>query len=214
VTWRTIRGHSVRPSVNILASSGPNATPVDTARWVQSCACAPAAIVIISRASHLSVVRPRNVSTALMYSFAERADTKVADEPLYGHFPGVTGTIHPGRDEVLEKVDCDGNAVIQKVLIEASDRSDILFMKQMAYHLVEIDWSFLEQIKNVFLIRDPREMLPSLTIQMPHATLADTGLEMQWHLFESLRAVGQNPVVIDSRELLLDPAGVLKQLCE
>jgi len=149
-----------------------------------------------------------------MYSFAERADTKVADEPLYGHFPGVTGTIHPGRDEVLEKVDCDGNAVIQKVLIEASDRSDILFMKQMAYHLVEIDWSFLEQIKNVFLIRDPREMLPSLTIQMPHATLADTGLEMQWHLFESLRAVGQNPVVIDSRELLLDPAGVLKQLCE
>ena len=29
---------------------------------------------------------PRNVSTALMYSFAQRPDTRVVDEPLYGHY--------------------------------------------------------------------------------------------------------------------------------
>jgi hypothetical protein len=28
---------------------------------------------------------PRNVSTALMYSFRQRSDTVVVDEPLYGH---------------------------------------------------------------------------------------------------------------------------------
>ena len=44
---------------------------------------------------------PRNVSTALMYSFAQRSDTRVVDEPLYGHFLRVSGTHHPGRDEVL-----------------------------------------------------------------------------------------------------------------
>lgn len=157
---------------------------------------------------------PRNVSTALMYSFAERADTQVVDEPLYGHFLRVTGTIHPGRDEVLESVDCDGNAVMQKLLSGAANDRSILFMKQMAHHLVGIDRSFLEQTQNIFLIRDPREMLPSLTIQLPKATLADTGLEMQWHLFESLRTMGQNPAILDSRELLLDPSGVLGQLCE
>ena len=29
---------------------------------------------------------PRNISTALMYSFAQRDDTRVVDEPLYGHY--------------------------------------------------------------------------------------------------------------------------------
>ena len=28
---------------------------------------------------------PRNVSTALMYSFAQRSDTRVVDEPLYAY---------------------------------------------------------------------------------------------------------------------------------
>lgn len=156
---------------------------------------------------------PRNVSTALMYSFAERADTKVVDEPLYGHFLRVSGTIHPGRDEVMNSVNCDGNAVMRELLSEASCSDKILFMKQMAHHLVEIDRTFLQQMQNVFLIRDPKEMLPSLTIQLPQASLADTGLKMQWQLFESLAHFGQTPTVIDSKQLLLDPAGVLRTLC-
>jgi hypothetical protein len=72
----------------------------------------------------------------------------------------------------------------------------------------------MRQTNNVFLIRDPREMLPSLTNQLPDADLADTGLATQWQLFERLVADGQNPAVLDSRELLLDPSGVLGKLCE
>ena len=34
---------------------------------------------------------PRNVSTALMYSFAQRSDTQVIDEPLYAHYLQHTG---------------------------------------------------------------------------------------------------------------------------
>ena len=40
---------------------------------------------------------PRNVSTALMYSFAQRNDVRVVDEPLYGHYLKVTGAQHRGR---------------------------------------------------------------------------------------------------------------------
>jgi hypothetical protein len=149
-----------------------------------------------------------------MYSFAERPDTRVVDEPLYGHFLRVTGTVHPGRNEVLANVDCDGGRVMRELLTSEPDRPPVLFMKQMAHHLVEIDKSFLTDTENIFLVRDPEQMLPSLTVQLPDATLADAGLRMQWELYEDLRNSGQSPAIIDSRELLLDPEGVLQRLCE
>lgn len=157
---------------------------------------------------------PRNVSTALMYSFAQRPDTRVVDEPLYGHFLRVTGTLHPGRDEVMANVNCDGNAVMNELLSESSRGSGVLFMKQMAHHLVQVDKSFLAQTANIFLIRDPQQMLPSLTIQLPEAGLFDTGLKMQWELYEELVDSGQSPAIIDSRELLLNPPDVLSRLCQ
>ena len=158
---------------------------------------------------------PRNVSTALMYSFAQRADTKVVDEPLYGHFLRVSGAQHPMREAVLATVNTDGNDVMRQLLSEpANDTVTVLFMKQMAHHLVDLEQSFMQQTHNIFLIRDPREMLPSLTIQLPDARLEDTGLATQWRLFEHLVEAGQNPAVLDSRELLLDPPGVLDRLCQ
>jgi hypothetical protein len=77
---------------------------------------------------------PRNVSTALMYSFAQRADTIVVDEPLYGHYLRVSGARHPLRAEVLAAVNSDGNAVMRQLLHEpAEEATTVLFMKQMAF---------------------------------------------------------------------------------
>ena len=149
-----------------------------------------------------------------MYSFAQRSDVRVVDEPLYGHYLRVSGADHPGRDEILAAMNCDGDAVMRALLAEqAEDASRRLFLKHMAHHLVDIDTSFMQDTCNVFLVRDPREMLPSLTIQLPHAQLADTGLEQQWRFYMQLEDLGQEPVVLDSRELLLDPPHVLEQLC-
>lgn len=89
-----------------------------------------------------------------------------------------------------------------------------LFIKHMAHHLVDIDLGFLTNTCNVFLIRDPRDMLPSLTIQLPNACLADTGLQRQWQLYSRLVASGQRPAILDARELLRDPQSVLNQLCD
>jgi hypothetical protein len=44
---------------------------------------------------------PRTLSTALMYSFGNRPDTVVTDEPLYGYYLATTGIEHPGRDEII-----------------------------------------------------------------------------------------------------------------
>ena len=156
---------------------------------------------------------PRNVSTALMYSFAQRSDTRVVNEPLYGHYLRISNAEHPGKDEVMRSMNCDGNAVMRELLASAGTKP-VLFMKHMAHHLVEIDRKFLSETANVFLIRDPREMLPSLTIQLPDASLADTGLAVQSALLAELQDSGADPAVIDSRQLLLDPEGVLMALCE
>lgn len=111
-------------------------------------------------------------------------------------------------------MNCDGSAVMRALLREQAEQPSVrLFCKHMAHHLVEIDLDFLNQTSNVFLIRDPREMLPSLVIQLPGVRLADTSLKQQWQLFSALRDTGQTPMILDSRELLLDPEGVLMQLC-
>ena len=150
-----------------------------------------------------------------MYSFAQLPELRVVDEPLYGHYLRVSGAEHPGGQEVMYSMDCDGNAVINDLMQrQAADPSTVLFIKHMAHHLVDLDLSFLHSTRNVFLIRDPREMLPSLTVQLPNATLTDTGLKRQWNLYSDLTNTGQNPVILDSRELLLDPATVISSLCD
>ncbi len=155
---------------------------------------------------------PRNVSTALMYAFAQRSDTRVVDEPLYAHYLRVSGAEHPGREEVLAAQENDGAKVVREVILGESDRP-VVFFKQMAHHLVEIDRAFLAKTANVILTRDPREMLPSLRENIAQPTLRDTGYAMQTELLEELRELEQVPPVIVASELLTDPKSVLSELC-
>ena len=158
---------------------------------------------------------PRNVSTALMYSFAQRSDIRVVDEPLYGHYLHASGAQHPAHHEVMAAMDCNGERVMHELInLQSTRPSPRLFLKHMAHHLVDLDLGFLHDTTNVFLIRDPRDMLPSLTVQLPQADLRDTGLQRQWELFEELRKAGQTPAILDSRLLLSDPAAILRQLCD
>jgi hypothetical protein len=147
-----------------------------------------------------------------MYSFAQRSDTRVVDEPLYAHYLRVSGAEHPGREEVLAAMENDGARVVRDLILGACDRP-VLFMKQMAHHLVEIDRDFLKRTVNVLLMRNPVEVLPSLAKNLSHIVLRDTGLAMQTELLDQLRAWGQEPTVLDAREVLLDPCAILSCLC-
>ena len=156
---------------------------------------------------------PRNVSTALMYSFRERSDTLVVDEPLYGHYLKVTRADHPGDDEVMAVMDRDGERVVREVILGPCGRP-VHFFKNMAHHLVGLDRGFLGGITNVLLIRDPAEMLPSLAQQLQAPTLRDTGLLQQTEILDHALESGGEPVVVDAKDLLLDPSGVLRLACE
>jgi hypothetical protein len=156
---------------------------------------------------------PRNISTALMYSFAQRQDTRVVDEPLYAHYLRVSQAPHPGAGEVLAAMENDGARVIQHVILGPCNRP-VLFMKQMAHHLTDLNWDFLHVTTNVLLIRSPDEMLPSLAQNLPIPTLRDTGLAIQSDLYHHLCNLGQQPPVLDAKQVLLNPRGVLSRLCE
>ena len=60
---------------------------------------------------------PRNISTALMYSFRSREDTTVFDEPLYAHYLVKSGLQHPGRHETLRTMENIGEEVIKNIIL-------------------------------------------------------------------------------------------------
>jgi hypothetical protein len=158
---------------------------------------------------------PRNISTALMYSFAQRSDTTVVDEPFYAHYLSTTDAkfYHPGADEVMATLENDGETVVRDVILGDYD-TPIVFFKNMTHHLVHLNWDFLDRTVNILLTRDPHEMLSSYVKTVAHPTLADTGYAAHVKLLNYLRSRGQNPPILDAKQVLLDPAGVLSQLCD
>ncbi|SDK59694.1 hypothetical protein SAMN05421823_10325 [Catalinimonas alkaloidigena] len=156
---------------------------------------------------------PRNISTALMYSFAQRHDMRVVDEPFYAHYLQSSGAEHPGRDEVLQTMEKNASAVV-KQLQEASQQTPHLFIKNMAHHLIRMELSFLAEWENVLLIRNPRQLIASFAAVLPQPTMRDIGVDYQCQLYNIIeRQTGNAPVVIDSGILLQNPADILAQLC-
>eukprot|EP00808_Paulinella_micropora_P011027 g72019.t1 len=186
---------------------------------------------------------PRNVSTALMYSFAQRCDTVVYDEPLYPHYLRETGAERPDRELTMRVCDTDGERVVHAVLLGPHPRP-VAFFKLMPHFLVGLDRAFLKQCKHVLLVRDPGLILASYTqvvtnptmqdisiytqvVTNPtmqdisiytqvvtNPTMQDIGMQDLKDLYLELSAGPSGPPpVIDAEFLLRDPRRVLAQLC-
>src|SRR4051812_50201286 len=50
---------------------------------------------------------PRNISTAMMRAWGNRADTAVIDEPFYAYYLSRTQAVHPGAEEVIRAGETD-----------------------------------------------------------------------------------------------------------
>jgi hypothetical protein len=150
-----------------------------------------------------------------MYSFAQRKDTVVVDEPLYAHYltHQTTPAEHPGKAEILASQENDGNLVAQAMLQQDYHAKAVVF-KQMTHHLIQIEQDFLEKMSNVLLIRSPRAILNSFSKVVEEVTAEDIGLPQQYQLFRQLKQSQKLTAVVDARLLLMNPEGVLRQLCE
>jgi len=159
---------------------------------------------------------PRNVSTALMRSFGSRSDTVVVDEPLYAFYLRETGLEHPGREEILARHEAEWERVVEALTAPLPAGRSVAYQKHMAHHLLPgVDTGWLAGFRQAFLIREPRAMIASLDKVLAWTPrLEDTGLPQQVRLFEELeRRTGEAPPVVEARDLLADPPGILAALC-
>lgn len=156
---------------------------------------------------------PRNISTALMYSFAQRQDTKVFDEPLYAHYLKNTNAkeYHPGANEILSTMENDGTRVVENMLLNTE--KPVLFFKHMTKHLLDLDRNFMKDMVNILLTREPREMLPSFAKVIDNPTMDDVGYKHHVELMEYFDKNKIKYVVLDSKKVLLNTRYVLNQFC-
>ena len=158
---------------------------------------------------------PRNISTAMMRAWENRGDCAVSDEPLYAHYLAQTGIDHPGADEVIARGETDWRAVVAALTGPVPDGKSLWYQKHMTHHLlphIVLEWVFA--LDNVFLIRDPAEVVASYLRKRSRVTLEDLGLPQQLALFEAVAArSGTAPPVLDADEFLADPRAHLQALC-
>jgi hypothetical protein len=159
---------------------------------------------------------PRNISTAMMRSFGARHDTAVIDEPFYAAYLVATGIIHPMREEVIASQPNDCREVVEQLLGSVPDGRAIWYQKHMTHHMIEgFGREWIGQVRNAFLIRDPREVLASYVLQRNEVTLADIGIVQQRELFErEADRLGVAPPVVEGAAVLANPARTLSRLCE
>jgi len=163
---------------------------------------------------------PRNISTALMRSWGSRDDCFVSDEALYAHYLSTIGEDkrreHPVYDEVMRSQPNDWLEVAEYLTGPIPNGRSLWYQKHMAHHLTPgMDRSWIAGLSNCFLIRDPAAMITSFIKVIDNPTPSDLGLPQQVELFEWLRSeTGSTPIVIDSKDVLVNPRGMLTKVCE
>jgi len=105
--------------------------------------------------------------------------------------------------------------------IQAAARQRPVFSKDMAQFTDHLwDGGFLHNFEHSFLIRDPAKVLASLHRSWVKSgndegfTRNEIGIDEQRRLFDLLSdRLGNSPVVIDSDDLLENPAAMVEQYC-
>jgi hypothetical protein len=160
---------------------------------------------------------PRNISTAMMRSWGNRADTAVVDEPLYAYYLEKTGKEHPMAAEVIAQGETDWRKAVARIIKEPIPGGKrIYFQKQMTHHLLPgIDRAWIVDLTNCFLIRDPREVILSYIKKNPDPELADLGFVQQCEIFNFVRErTNSVPPVVAADDVLRNPERMLRLLCE
>ena len=156
---------------------------------------------------------PRNLSTALMRSFASRSDVdNVLDEPFYASYLIKTKKNHPMRNEVissqLNNIDDVKNLCQLKL-------DGITYQKHMTQHILDEDLSWTESLCNCFLIRNPKEVVVSFKKSWGEGDFNDIGFKQQYDIFNYvLNHINDSPPVIDASNLRKNPKKVLQNLCK
>jgi hypothetical protein len=157
---------------------------------------------------------PRNISTAMMYSFGNRSDCEAWDEPFYGFSLKTKGNNHPMREEIIASMETDWDRLVAKCTTPSS--KPLLYQKHMTHHMLDgFDRSFILKLTNAFLIRHPARVLASYSQKWAEVDLRAIGFIEQAEIFEMVsQKLGKAPPVIDAGDVMANPRATLAKLCE
>jgi hypothetical protein len=83
----------------------------------------------------------------------------------------------------------------------------------MAHHMEVMKKPFFDNAINIFLIRNPKQIIASYAQVIEKPVMRDIGIEYQYTLFQQLINQKNKVVVLDSNLVLENPEAVLRQLC-
>jgi Sulfotransferase domain len=155
---------------------------------------------------------PRNISTAMMYAFANREDCLAWDEPFYGAYLKETGLAHPMQAEIIAANECDWRKIEQACQTPAP--KPVFYQKHMTHHMLpQFDRGFITKLNNAFLIRSPEKVLASYAKKHDEVSLHAIGFVEQAEIFDLVaNHLGHAPAVIDAETHLHDPRKSLQKL--
>ena len=107
---------------------------------------------------------PRALTTATMYSFNQREDCDVYDEPLYAHYLRLhPEQSRPYREELLRSAETDGNEVLRAIIARAESTGKIQYLKHITKFHQDLDTSLLfkENSVHILLLRNPINVIQS-----------------------------------------------------
>ena len=157
---------------------------------------------------------PRNISTALMRSWASRKDTFVTDEPFYAHYLQKTKLKHPMYKEIINRYSTNYNEIVNYLTGEIPKNKKIWYQKHMAHHILElsaIDW--ISNCENCILLRHPKEVISSYTKKNELNSVEELGYPQQYEIVNYLKKIDKSFIIIDSKELLENPEKSLSAWC-
>ena len=159
---------------------------------------------------------PRNLSTAMMRSFENRKDTIVFDEPFYAHYLSVTELNHPGRDQILDFQSTNWDEVVEKCRNTSFQKESLCYQKHMAQHNLQgFDISWIKDVQNCLLIRDPKYVIASYGKKLPIQDERHLGYKQQAEIIEFLeKENGITPPIVDADDILKNPESMIKKLCK
>ncbi len=159
---------------------------------------------------------PRNLSSAMMRSFGNRADCGVWDEPFYAAYLAATGIDHPMRDEVIAAGETDWRKVADACLGPEPEGRTVFYQKHMTQHMIAgVGRDWIDRLTNAFLIRAPERVLASYAAKREGVTLPEIGFMQQAELFaRAADRLGAAPLVIEAEDVRRNPEAALKLLCK
>ncbi|MFJ7241849.1 sulfotransferase family protein [Streptomyces olivaceus] len=150
---------------------------------------------------------PRSRSTVFFRMMVERQDLMALHEPF-------CNIANDGSTEVADRV-VNSADTLTDALIELSAQHVVFFKDttDCVYDSIFGRQDFLKSGRHAFLLRNPREIIPSYAALKPDMVLHEVGVEYLYRIYQAVLEAGGNPVVLDSDDFVDHPELTVRQYC-